>query len=81
MAAYNCSRILADGSSCFGQITSSGGCDPCDARVEGGEISKTRGVPSQGSLRYGPRGQRQQFRGMDSNTYQGFSGLWMKSDY
>jgi hypothetical protein len=62
MAAYNCSRILADGSSCFGQITSSGGCDPCDARVEGGEISKTRGVPSQGSLRYGPRGQRQSFR-------------------
>ncbi len=70
MAAYNCSRILADGSSCFGQMTSSGGCDPCDARVEGGGISKTRGVPSQGSLRYGPRGQRQNFRSFTGTNWQ-----------
>lgn len=45
------------------------------------DVSKTRGVPSMGSTNFGPRGQAQQFRNMDSNAYQGFSGLWMTSDY
>ena len=33
-------------------------------------ISKTRGVPSRGSLEYGPRGQRQAFRGFTGTNWQ-----------
>lgn len=33
-------------------------------------VSKTRGVPSQGSLEYGPRGQRQSFRGFTGTNWQ-----------
>jgi len=33
-------------------------------------VSKTRGVPSQGSLRYGPRGQRQNFRSFTGTNWQ-----------
>lgn len=71
--SYNCSRLTASGTSCFGQLTSSGGCEPCDTEIEnenailsnnrGQFISKTRGVPSMGSTNYGPRGQRQSFLG------------------
>lgn len=43
-----------------------GNCD--NERTAG--ISKTRGVPSRGSLEYGPRGQRQAFRSFTGTRWQ-----------
>jgi hypothetical protein len=43
-------------------------CDSASASLSQGknaDIKITRGVPSKGSLRYGPRGQRQTFRSFD----------------
>ena len=52
MAGYNCGRIAADGiGTCYGQLSSSGSCEPCDSNLEANTgIQKTRGVPSRGSL-------------------------------
>ena len=72
MAGYNCGRIAADGiGTCYGQLSSSGSCEPCDSNLEANTgIQKTRGVPSRGSLDYGPRGQRQAFRGFTGTNWQ-----------
>ena len=49
-------------------------CKQSGDRTISSGISKTRGVPSQGSLRYGPRGQRQNFRSFGGGTYSRFEG-------
>ncbi|MDA7669960.1 hypothetical protein N8587_01455 [Akkermansiaceae bacterium] len=58
------------------------GCNDCCGKAGYGnsvsatnlEISKTRGVPSQGSIDKGPRGQRMSFRSFDG-TKQGSSNV------
>ena len=82
--AITCSSLLACptcGSNC--NYECDGGICKEVPRDDGfvSNVSKTRGVPSMGSTNFGPRGQAQQFRNMDSNAYQGFSGLWMTSDH
>ena len=89
---YNCSRINANGSSCFGELNDCEDCYPCDTSVGVGEqcppvedftnggihIAKTRGVPSQGSTTHGARGQSQAFSNYGGATLS--PGVWMNRD-
>lgn len=90
--SWNCVVNQGNGS-CYGSMNNDppGGCYPCDTTIDdpasiggggGGvihaDISKTRGVPSQGSTTTGPRGgsmeQFTEFKNMSG------CGLWMCGD-
>jgi hypothetical protein len=75
--SYNCTRVQGTGT-CYGNLNSSGGCEPCDDEqgMMDNHISKTRGVPSQGGIERGPRGQSMtQFRNFSNSEYMNHPGF------